>query len=85
LAADEVTIPARATKHALASPLIGLVFTSLVKWWRTLTMDPSLSGHLRQIPQGFVLTTAIGVVGSVVATFLGRAIYWYVVMREPLL
>jgi len=36
-------------------------------------------------PQGFVLTTAIGVVGSVVATFLGRAIYWYVVMREPLL
>jgi uncharacterized membrane protein YeaQ/YmgE (transglycosylase-associated protein family) len=26
---------------------------------------------------GFVLTTVLGVVGSVVATFLGRAVHWY--------
>src|SRR5215472_7921053 len=28
-------------------------------------------------PQGFLLTTVLGIVGSVVATFLGRAIHWY--------
>ena len=28
-------------------------------------------------PQGFVLTTVLGIFGSVVATFLGRAIHLY--------
>jgi uncharacterized membrane protein YeaQ/YmgE (transglycosylase-associated protein family) len=28
-------------------------------------------------PQGFILTTVLGIVGSVVATFLGRAIHLY--------
>jgi len=28
-------------------------------------------------PQGFVLTTVLGIAGSVVATFLGRAIHLY--------
>jgi len=28
-------------------------------------------------PKGFVLTTVLGIVGSVVATFLGRAIHLY--------
>ncbi|MBV8455872.1 MAG: GlsB/YeaQ/YmgE family stress response membrane protein [Acetobacteraceae bacterium] len=28
-------------------------------------------------PQGFILTTVLGVIGSVVATFLGRAVHWY--------
>jgi uncharacterized membrane protein YeaQ/YmgE (transglycosylase-associated protein family) len=28
-------------------------------------------------PQGFVLTTVLGIIGSVVATFLGRAIHLY--------
>ena len=28
-------------------------------------------------PQGFVLTTVLGIVGGVVATFLGRAIHLY--------
>lgn len=28
-------------------------------------------------PSGFVMTTLLGIVGSVVATFLGQAIGWY--------
>ncbi len=28
-------------------------------------------------PQGFILTTVLGVVGAVVATYLGQAIGWY--------
>src|SRR5262245_31302571 len=28
-------------------------------------------------PQGFILTTALGIVGALVATYLGQAIGWY--------
>lgn len=28
-------------------------------------------------PGGFIITTLLGIVGAVVATFLGRAIGWY--------
>jgi uncharacterized membrane protein YeaQ/YmgE (transglycosylase-associated protein family) len=28
-------------------------------------------------PQGFILTTVLGVVGALVATYLGQAIGWY--------
>lgn len=28
-------------------------------------------------PQGFILTTILGIVGAFVATFLGQAIGWY--------
>lgn len=31
----------------------------------------------RNEPSGFILTTVLGIVGSVVATFLGQAIGWY--------
>lgn len=28
-------------------------------------------------PEGFILTAVLGIVGSVVATYLGRAVHWY--------
>jgi uncharacterized membrane protein YeaQ/YmgE (transglycosylase-associated protein family) len=28
-------------------------------------------------PQGFILTTLLGIVGGLVATFIGRAVHWY--------
>jgi uncharacterized membrane protein YeaQ/YmgE (transglycosylase-associated protein family) len=28
-------------------------------------------------PQGFILTTALGIIGAVVATYLGQALGWY--------
>ncbi len=28
-------------------------------------------------PQGFILTTVLGIVGGLVATFIGRALHWY--------
>ncbi len=28
-------------------------------------------------PQGFILTTALGIIGALVATYLGQAIGWY--------
>jgi uncharacterized membrane protein YeaQ/YmgE (transglycosylase-associated protein family) len=40
------------------------------RWLRWISPSPNN-------PQGFVLTTVVGIVGSVVATFLGRAIHLY--------
>ncbi len=28
-------------------------------------------------PQGFILTVLLGIIGGVVATFIGRALHWY--------
>ena len=28
-------------------------------------------------PRGFILTTILGIVGAVVATYLGQALHWY--------
>jgi uncharacterized membrane protein YeaQ/YmgE (transglycosylase-associated protein family) len=34
-------------------------------------------------PQGFILTTVLGIVGSIVASFLGQAIGLYFLIRAP--
>ena len=33
-------------------------------------------------PQGFILTTALGIVGALVATYLGQALGWYQAGQE---
>ena len=47
--------------------IVGAIAGFIARW-----ISPSPNN-----PQGFVLTTVLGIVGSVVATFLGRAIYLY--------
>jgi uncharacterized membrane protein YeaQ/YmgE (transglycosylase-associated protein family) len=47
--------------------VIGAIAGLVARW-----ISPSANN-----PQGFLLTTVLGIVGSVVATFLGRAIHWY--------
>src|SRR5690348_13825532 len=47
--------------------IIGAIAGFIARW-----ISPSPNN-----PQGFVLTMVLGIVGSVVATFLGRAIHWY--------
>ena len=47
--------------------VIGAIAGFIARW-----ISPSPNN-----PQGFILTTVLGIVGSVVATFLGRAIHWY--------
>ena len=34
-------------------------------------------------PMGFILTIVLGIIGAVVATFLGQAIGWYRPARAP--
>jgi uncharacterized membrane protein YeaQ/YmgE (transglycosylase-associated protein family) len=47
--------------------IVGAVAGFIARW-----ISPSPNN-----PQGFILTTVLGIVGSVVATFLGRAIHLY--------
>lgn len=47
--------------------VIGAIAGAIAKW-----LSPSPNN-----PQGFVMTTLLGIVGSVVATVLGRAVGWY--------
>ncbi|MBV9252465.1 MAG: GlsB/YeaQ/YmgE family stress response membrane protein [Acetobacteraceae bacterium] len=47
--------------------IIGAIVGFIARW-----ISPSPHN-----PRGFILTTALGIVGSVVATFLGRAIHLY--------
>ena len=47
--------------------IVGAIAGFIARW-----ISPSPNN-----PQGFVLTTVLGIVGSVVTTFLGRAIHLY--------
>ena len=47
--------------------IIGAIAGAIAKW-----LSPSPNN-----PQGFILTTLLGIVGSVIATVIGRGIGWY--------
>ncbi len=47
--------------------IIGFIAGLIAKW-----ITPG-----RNEPQGFILTTVLGIVGAIVATYLGQAIGWY--------
>jgi uncharacterized membrane protein YeaQ/YmgE (transglycosylase-associated protein family) len=47
--------------------VIGAIAGFIARW-----ISPSPNN-----PRGFVLTTVLGIIGSIVATFIGRAIHWY--------
>jgi uncharacterized membrane protein YeaQ/YmgE (transglycosylase-associated protein family) len=47
--------------------IIGFVAGLIAKW-----IMPG-----RNEPSGFILTTILGIIGAVVATYLGRAVGWY--------
>jgi uncharacterized membrane protein YeaQ/YmgE (transglycosylase-associated protein family) len=53
--------------HILWVIIIGAIAGAIAKW-----ISPSPNN-----PQGFILTTILGIVGSVVATFLGQALHLY--------
>jgi uncharacterized membrane protein YeaQ/YmgE (transglycosylase-associated protein family) len=53
--------------HIIWEIIIGAIIGVIAKW-----LSPSPNN-----PEGFILTTVLGIVGSVVATFLGQAIHLY--------
>jgi len=53
--------------HFLWVVIIGAIAGAIAKW-----ISPSPNN-----PEGFILTTVLGVVGSVVASYLGQALHLY--------
>jgi uncharacterized membrane protein YeaQ/YmgE (transglycosylase-associated protein family) len=53
--------------YIIVTVIIGLIVGLIAKW-----LSPSPNN-----PEGFVLTAVLGIIGSVVATFLGQAIHLY--------
>ena len=47
--------------------IIGAVAGFIARW-----LSPAPNN-----PQGFILTTLLGIIGGLVATFIGRALHWY--------
>ncbi|MEW6122770.1 MAG: GlsB/YeaQ/YmgE family stress response membrane protein [Pseudomonadota bacterium] len=54
---------------------MGIIWTVIIGFVVGLIAKFIYSGPSE--PQGFILTTVLGIVGALVATYLGQAIGWY--------
>ena len=61
------TYGGKAMMQIIVAVIIGFLAGLIAKW---IMPGPNE-------PQGFILTTILGIIGSVVATFLGRLVGWY--------
>jgi uncharacterized membrane protein YeaQ/YmgE (transglycosylase-associated protein family) len=52
--------------------IIGAIIIGAIAGFIARLLSPSPNN-----PSGFILTTVLGIVGGIVATFIGRAIHWY--------
>jgi uncharacterized membrane protein YeaQ/YmgE (transglycosylase-associated protein family) len=52
--------------------VIGAIIIGAIAGFIARLLSPSPNN-----PRGFILTTVLGIVGGIVATFIGRAIHWY--------
>ena len=54
---------------------MGIIWTIIIGFVAGVIAKFIMPG--RNEPQGFILTTILGIVGAFVATFLGQALGWY--------
>jgi uncharacterized membrane protein YeaQ/YmgE (transglycosylase-associated protein family) len=54
---------------------MGIIWTIIIGFLAGLVAKFIVPG--RKEPSGFILTTVLGIVGAVIATFLGQALGWY--------
>ena len=54
---------------------MGIIWTIIIGFLAGLVAKFIMPG--RNEPQGFILTTILGIVGAFVATWLGQAVGWY--------
>ena len=55
---------------------MGIIWTIIIGLLAGIVAKFLIPGHTNE-PQGFVLTAILGIVGALVATYLGQAIGWY--------
>ena len=54
---------------------MGIIWDIIIGFFAGLIAKFIVPG--RNEPRGFILTTVLGIIGSVLATFLGQAVGWY--------
>lgn len=54
---------------------MGIIWTIIIGFIAGMIAKFIMPG--KNEPQGFILTTILGIVGAVLATFLGQAVGWY--------
>jgi uncharacterized membrane protein YeaQ/YmgE (transglycosylase-associated protein family) len=54
---------------------MGIIWTIIIGFLAGVVAKFIMPG--RNEPSGFILTTILGIVGAVIATYLGQAIGWY--------
>ena len=54
---------------------MGIIWTIIIGFLAGVIAKFIMPG--RNEPQGFILTTILGIVGAFVATFIGQAVGWY--------
>jgi uncharacterized membrane protein YeaQ/YmgE (transglycosylase-associated protein family) len=64
-----------ADKHQMGKGAMGIIWTIIIGFIAGVVAKFIMPG--RNEPSGFILTTLLGVVGAVVATYLGQALGWY--------
>jgi uncharacterized membrane protein YeaQ/YmgE (transglycosylase-associated protein family) len=66
---------ARATRVGSGSSQMSILWTIIIGFIVGLIAKFIMPGSNE--PQGFILTTILGIVGAFVATYLGQAVGWY--------
>jgi uncharacterized membrane protein YeaQ/YmgE (transglycosylase-associated protein family) len=54
---------------------VSIIWTIIIGFVAGIIASFSIPGRMK--PSGFILTTILGIVGALVATYLGQAIGWY--------
>ena len=54
---------------------MGIIWTIIIGFLAGLVAKFLVGGPNE--PRGFILTTILGIIGAVVATYLGQALHWY--------
>jgi uncharacterized membrane protein YeaQ/YmgE (transglycosylase-associated protein family) len=62
--------------HQGTKNMLSLLWTILIGFIAGVIAKFVTPGDTHE-PQGFILTTALGIVGALVATYLGQAVGWY--------
>jgi uncharacterized membrane protein YeaQ/YmgE (transglycosylase-associated protein family) len=55
---------------------MGIIWTIVIGLFAGIVAKFLVPGSTHE-PKGFVLTTILGIVGAIVATYLGQAVGWY--------
>jgi uncharacterized membrane protein YeaQ/YmgE (transglycosylase-associated protein family) len=66
--------PLPAYVGAIGEPAMGIIWTIIIGFLAGLVAKFL---HPGRDPAGFIITTLLGIVGAVVATYLGQAVGWY--------